>query len=467
MVASAIAAPIANAVANGVNGALPTDTSPLMRNFVAGATNSIVRQGVYSAVTGGKMKMDQVLADAFGNFIGESMAGKNVSGASQGTRELDIAQADAGASSYWDSHPMMYAANSVVDDFYMNAHLRNAPLFVENTSIPTMMGQLTGAGAVTSTDYEQDGSISAADFQRSEKESYQQGDFTNPASTDSSDINREIYLLNARTHATSSYSSSGIVNENGKNYYLTMRDENGLGIYQRPDVMMSASGGSTPTFDTIGESRLLGSLSMKYETGKNPTQYGEAAGVVSSGLNDKGGISYGAYQLASSKVAGEQVQKFLKYEGAPWASEFDGLDPKQTGAFGQQWRAIAQDSPDQFFTAQHSYIERTHYTPVVRYLTDKTGLDVSMQPAAVQDAVWSASVQHGGAKYFLTDAVRSADQLTNRSNANYATTLVNAIYDKRMDYVSSLSIPNKQTLLQVRYPDERQRALEMLNSGVR
>jgi hypothetical protein len=49
------------------------------------------------------------------------------------------------------------------------------------------------------------------------------------------------------------------------------------------------------------------------------------------------------------------------------------------------------------------------------------------------------------------------------SKAKYAPALLNAIYDKRIEYVSKLNIPNKVVLLE-RYPDERQRALNMLKT---
>jgi type VI secretion system secreted protein VgrG len=204
----------------------------------------------------------------------------------------------------------------------------------------------------------------------------------------------------------------------------------------------------------------LGDLSARFETGGR--SIAAAAGMVSSGVRDRGGISYGAYQLASSAAGGNQVQNFLQHEGAQWAPSFSGLDPIEPGAFGQQWRTIAQQTPAEFFSAQHAYIQRTHYDPVVNYLLDQTGLDIRSQPAAVQDAVWSASVQHGGAKFFLTEAINLADQQTSRSSEDYPSTLINAIYDRRIDYVSHLNIDNKPTLLNIRYPAERRGALQML-----
>ncbi len=106
----------------------------------------------------------------------------------------------------------------------------------------------------------------------------------------------------------------------------------------------------------------LGNLSMAYETGFRPGQEDQAAGEVSSGRGDRGGPSYGAYQLSSAKG---QVQNFLRQEGSPWASRFADLQPTQPGAFGEAWKDTAAGDPGNFFDAQHAYIERTHYEPVV------------------------------------------------------------------------------------------------------
>ncbi|MFZ6743491.1 pesticin C-terminus-like muramidase [Undibacterium sp. JH2W] len=50
------------------------------------------------------------------------------------------------------------------------------------------------------------------------------------------DMKREIDLLNRRTNTLASDSKSGVISSNGRDYYLTMRDPNGLGIYQNMDV---------------------------------------------------------------------------------------------------------------------------------------------------------------------------------------------------------------------------------------
>lgn len=216
-------------------------------------------------------------------------------------------------------------------------------------------------------------------------------------------------------------------------------------------------GGSSPDTPAtpITTGHQLGSLSEKYETG------GRGPGTVSTGRGDPGGVSYGSYQLASKTGT---VQAFLRNEGAPWADQFKGMDPTiSRGAFERQWKAIAASEPEAFADAQHAFIQRTHYEPVVKHVRGTTGLDVSTRSAAVQDAVWSTSVQHGRAKGIVERAVRAVD--VPPSSPDYDRALVKAIYAERTRYVSGLSMPEKtkESLLN-RYENELADALRMLDS---
>lgn len=229
-----------------------------------------------------------------------------------------------------------------------------------------------------------------------------------------------------------------------------------IGVYVKPaatPMTTPAAGRAAAT----GDGR-LGNLSMKYETGYAPGQEGAAAAKVSSGIGDPGGKSYGAYQLTSSASSGAQVKKFLASEGAAWATRFDGLDPTKAGAFEQTWKAVAAEQPAAFFKAQHDYIERTHYGPVAER-AQAAGLDLSTQPQAVRDAVWSMSVQHAGASRIIATALDSLP----KGGASGAREIIDAFYDARSAYVQDVAMPaeTRQSLLD-RYVAERRDALAML-----
>lgn len=202
----------------------------------------------------------------------------------------------------------------------------------------------------------------------------------------------------------------------------------------------------------------LGALSERYESG------GRGPGTVSSGKGDPGGVSYGLYQLASKTgTAGA----FVKAEGAAWPAL--AKNTPGSAAFSTSWQDIAAREPDKFAAAQHAFIKRTHYRPVVDEVRKATGVDCDAQPQAVRDAVWSCSVQHGRAGLIVADGVRRADAKAFRQSPRYPRALVNGIYDAREAYVRGLAekasgatLQTFRNILDDRYPDERRRALDML-----
>ena len=126
---------------------------------------------------------------------------------------------------------------------------------------------------------------------------------------------------------------------------------------------------------------VLGQTSKVFESGKG------GAGTVSSGKGDFGGASYGTYQLSS---AAGTLQKFLS--SSKYGEQFAGLKPG-TPEFDAKWKALANSDPS-FGDAQHSFIQASHYDPAMSGLKD-AGIDLSQRGAAVQDAIWSSSVQFG------------------------------------------------------------------------
>jgi hypothetical protein len=219
-----------------------------------------------------------------------------------------------------------------------------------------------------------------------------------------------------------------------------------------------------------GRTRLpTGSLSAKEETG------GRGPGTVSTGVNDPGGISYGSYQLSSRQG---QVQTFLRSgEASRWATQLQGVAPG-TREFQRRWQQIAASDAEAFHGAQHEFIGRTHYTPVVTAVRRNTGVDLDSMPEAVRDAAWSASVQHGTAATVLTGAIQRADARVRQGNAPvdrssplYQEALINEMYDGRTALLTRLinsprtSAGDRSTFrnaVNIRYPRERAAALRQL-----
>lgn len=179
-----------------------------------------------------------------------------------------------------------------------------------------------------------------------------------------------------------------------------------------------AAGGSSGNDSSLPP---LGSLSEQYESNGDP-------GAVSTGAGDPGGVSYGAYQLASNFNRPEQ---FLQAEGAQWASEFGG-HASGTQAFSQVWRDIAAREPQAFLEAQHAYIQRTHYDPVVNAVASSTGVNINDHSRALQNVVWSTGVQHGPGTDIVTNAVQqTVNQGIGPDQAGFDRAVIEAVYADR------------------------------------
>lgn len=126
---------------------------------------------------------------------------------------------------------------------------------------------------------------------------------------------------------------------------------------------------------------VLGQTSKLFESGKG------GAGTISNGKGDLGGASYGTYQLASKTGT---LQQFLK--SSKYGEQFSDLQPG-TPEFNAMWKALASHDPE-FGNAQHDFIKATHFDPAMRML-QKNGIDISGKGSAVQDSLWSTSVQFG------------------------------------------------------------------------
>ena len=245
------------------------------------------------------------------------------------------------------------------------------------------------------------------------------------------------------------------------------------GVIRVGDVILIPSGdapglseAAPPPFSPPTAGWILGSLSSKYETG------GRGPGTVSSGIGDAGGVSYGSYQM-TSRPNGGTVARFLADPAFPWRARFAGLMPGRP-EFSDGWRGLAVAEPEAFFDAQHAFIKRTHFDPLVRKVATEDGLEITLRSPAVQDVVWSTAVQHGPntpvvhravAAVGGAPALRPADRERDRR-------LIVAIYAERgrrsaagnLVYFARNS-KSVQAGVARRFRDEERDALAMLDAG--
>jgi hypothetical protein len=203
----------------------------------------------------------------------------------------------------------------------------------------------------------------------------------------------------------------------------------------------------------------LGSLSAKYETG------GRGCGTVSTGKGDKGGVSYGSYQMATNTGT---VKRFVTQADFPWKDDFKGLKPG-TPAFSAKWKSIAKNEPDKFQEAQHAFIKKTHFDPMCAKVLEQDALDITTRSHALQDSVWSTSVQFGGNSPIVHRALAKVDATP--MGPDFDRLLITAIYgergrkrpDGKMAYFSGSSASVQKGVAQ-RFKDELADALKMLAS---
>ena len=126
-----------------------------------------------------------------------------------------------------------------------------------------------------------------------------------------------------------------------------------------------------------------GQTSAHYETGDR------GPGHVSTGRGDHGGVSYGSYQYATNVGGAAEYVARSRY-----GSQFAGLQPG-TQAFTERWKEVAAADPAGFARDQHDFIQHKYYDVQLGRLKD-AGVDLSGRGPAVQDALWSTSVQYRG-----------------------------------------------------------------------
>lgn len=245
------------------------------------------------------------------------------------------------------------------------------------------------------------------------------------------------------------------------------------GVIHVGDVILIPSGAAPglvepwpPAFAPAAVGWTLGSLSSKYETG------GRGPGTVSSGVGDAGGVSYGSYQM-TSKPRGGTVARFVAEAAFPWRARFAGMKPGSP-EFSAEWKSLATEAPDAFFAAQHAFIKRTHFDPLVGKIIAQDGLVVTLRSNALQDVIWSTAVQHGPNTPVVHRAIQNlgggAAELTDREHDRR---LIVAIYAERgrrkadgnLVYFAKNSKAVQDGVAR-RFRDEERDALKMLDSAV-
>jgi hypothetical protein len=200
----------------------------------------------------------------------------------------------------------------------------------------------------------------------------------------------------------------------------------------------------------------IGALSAHFESGEM------GPGVI--GYDSTGGTSYGTYQISSRAGTMKLFVDYLSEKAPDLAGKLKAAGPANTGGCSgkmpEVWKQISASDPARFEKLQYDFIEKSHYSPAVQEISDRTGLDISKGPRALQEVLWSTAVQHGpksAAKIFTKAIKRSQD----KNDSVQMTRLIDSVYDIRSGQFGS-SGSGIRSAAKNRFKEEGRMALAML-----
>jgi LysM repeat protein len=207
----------------------------------------------------------------------------------------------------------------------------------------------------------------------------------------------------------------------------------------------------------------LGKLSAAEESDGYP-------GVVSSGVGDKGGKSYGMVQLASNEGAPQEFVKWLEKKHPETHKALAGKKPRSED-FDKAWQELAAKDPKGFAQIQHDYIQQKYYAPL-KAAAEKAvpGLDLDKRSRTLRDVLWSTAVQHKKWTPTIFQRALAGKDVSKMSDAE----IIRAVYaergkrdsDGRVAYFKGNSARTQESVAR-RFVREEKAAQQMLQAEQR
>jgi hypothetical protein len=153
-------------------------------------------------------------------------------------------------------------------------------------------------------------------------------------------------------------------------------------------------------------------LAAKYESSGDPAN-------VSSGSGDLGGISYGIYQLASSKGSVDSFISWLRNYPDPALANYGHVLAEHnvnSEGFIQTWKKIGITDPGNFSQLQNEYAKLVYFDAAARFLLF-AGYDITSKSVAMQAVLLSRSVQYSAGN--MVELYNEAAGRLNYQNLSY------------------------------------------------
>lgn len=204
----------------------------------------------------------------------------------------------------------------------------------------------------------------------------------------------------------------------------------------------------------------LGAITYFYESGKRNIL--DAVGVISTGINDPGGKSYGIYQFASRVGTLKNFIQFFNQNYAKYFKDnaFQNLFNNVVLAsdeFDKKWQFLAAHATLIFGNIQHDFIAETHFNSLIQYLSARNIQQDQLTPA-IQESLWSLGVQHRKAITILQTTLDELNTISDELEFIHCLYKHRAIYVQRLETLNALM---KQSIC-ARYQKECAEIIEVL-----
>lgn len=196
----------------------------------------------------------------------------------------------------------------------------------------------------------------------------------------------------------------------------------------------------------------LGGVSAKYEAG------GINPGMISSGVGDHGGKSYGTWQLSSNVGSLRSFMNWLKNVDIEIYTILSAHELASAG-FDEAWQSVATSQYERFQKLQASYIYNTYCGPYIARVKDYYGVDLG-RSKALTELAFSTAVQFGPGAVSVLGKI--TPDMTDEE-------IIKTCYAYKRNNVASLfsgsSVKIQNSLKNNRFVTEEKDLLSLINSS--
>ena len=197
-----------------------------------------------------------------------------------------------------------------------------------------------------------------------------------------------------------------------------------------------------------------GFISVTEEVGPNGN-----GGIVSSGIGDYGGVSYGLCQLSTTtKSIDDFIENELKPNYTEFYKFFENAGNPGTEKFNKAWTDAYNYNPGKFEEIQIDYREKEFVNPAQEMILEELGIDMFATRARIE-LLHSTSVQHGPTG--MTNLLINAGVNKEMDEKELITTICDYKY-KTVDTKFKSSSQRVRDIQRERYTREKEELLKIV-----